>query len=111
MKMALVKKISLPTVNGYTFIEISDIIHCQADVNYTHVFTKKNEKITVSKSFEELLLSHHFYRVHNSHIINLAYVKSYTKGKGGYVTMQDGSNIQVSTRRKEDFLKCFLANQ
>jgi len=57
------------------------------------------------KEFEELLLDSHFYRVHNSHLINLRHIKSYQKGKGGSVTMVDGSEIEVSTRRKEDFLK------
>ena len=46
-----------------------------------------------------------FYRVHNSHLINLAFIKSYNKGKGGFVTMTDNTDIEVSTRRKDDFFK------
>lgn len=45
-----------------------------------------------------------FFRVHNSHIINLRYVKNYIKGEGGIAKMEDGSEIDVSRRRKEDFL-------
>jgi two-component system LytT family response regulator len=57
------------------------------------------------KEFEEMLADYNFFRVHNSHLINLAYIKSYNKGKGGYVTMMDNSSIEVSTRRKDEFLK------
>lgn len=57
------------------------------------------------KEFEEMLGEYNFFRIHNSHLVNLAYIKSYNKGKGGSVIMIDGSEIEVSTRRKEDFLK------
>jgi two-component system LytT family response regulator len=102
------KKISVPTVNGFSFLPVSDIIRCQAEVNYTTIHLKEHQKITVAKTlkeFEELLTEYNFYRVHNSHLINLAYIKSYNKGKGGYVSMSDNSEIEVSTRRKDDFLK------
>ncbi len=101
------KKITVPTADGYSFLEIQEIIRCEADVNYTHIFLVSGQKITVSKSlkyFDELLSNFHFSRIHNSHLINLSYVKKYTKGKGGYVTMTDNSQIMVSTRRKEKFL-------
>ncbi len=52
-----------------------------------------------------MLEEYNFFRVHNSHLVNLAYVKSYNKGKGGSVSMIDNSEIEVSTRRKDDFLK------
>ena len=61
------------------------------------------------KEFEELLGDYNFFRVHNSHLINLDYIKSYNKGKGGTVSMTDGSEIEVSTRRKDDFLKKLMS--
>lgn len=105
------KRISVATPDGYVFIEVSDILYCKADINYTHIFTKVGDKITTSKTlktFEKLLLNNHFYRVHNSHLVNLFYVKKYTKGKGGYVTMKDNTNIDVSIRRKDEFMKNFI---
>jgi len=103
-----VKKITVPTMEGYEFLEISDILRCHSDVNYTEIHVKGGKKLTVSKtlkSFEELLEPEHFFRVHNSHLINLREVKKYVKGKGGYVIMNDNTHIEVSTRRKEMFLK------
>ena len=102
------KKICVPVMSGMVFLQVSDILRCESEVNYTNIFLKDKQKLVVAKTlkeFEELLGDYNFYRVHNSHLVNLAYIKSYNKGKGGYVTMEDGSVIEVSTRRKEDFLK------
>lgn len=102
------KKISVPTMNGLIFIPVNDIIRCQANINYTTIILKDKQKYTVAKSlkeFEGLLTEYNFFRVHNSHLINLTYIKSYQKGKGGSVLMTDHSEIEVSTRRKEQLLK------
>ncbi len=102
------RKISIPTSSGLTFVQVGDIIRCQSDVNYTIIYLKNERKLTVArtlKEFEELLTDYNFYRIHNSHLINLAFIKSYNKGKGGTVIMTDQSEIEVATRRKESFLK------
>jgi len=107
------RRICVPVVNGLIFIQVSDIIRCQSEINYTTLFMKDKQKLTVARTlreFEELLADANFYRVHNSHLVNLAYIRSYHKGKGGFLTMIDNSQIEVSTRRKDDFLKA-LSNQ
>jgi|UniRef100_UPI004049D580 two-component system LytT family response regulator len=102
------KRITIPTQDGFVFQEVSDIIRCQSEGNYTHIFIKGSKRpLLVSKTlktFESMLFQSGFFRVHNSHLINLAYISKYTKGKGGYITMIDQSIIEVSTRRKEEFL-------
>ncbi|MCF6349199.1 MAG: LytTR family DNA-binding domain-containing protein [Flavobacteriaceae bacterium] len=103
-----VKKIAVPTLEGLTFIKVSDIIRCQSDINYTHIFLEGNKKITVAKTlkhFEDLLDQYNFFRTHQSHLINLSYIDKYVKGKGGYVLMSDGTHIEVAVRRKDAFLK------
>lgn len=102
------KKIIIPTVMGFEFIDISNIVRCQSDINYTTIYLKDKQKLVVAKTlkeFEELLADYSFFRVHNSHLINLSFIKHYTKGKGGSVKLTDGTEIEVSTRRKEDFFK------
>ncbi|MDO6518888.1 LytR/AlgR family response regulator transcription factor [Zobellia uliginosa] len=102
------RKIAVPTVDGLSMIAITDIVRCQSDVNYTHLFLKADKKLTVAKTlkyFEALLEKHHFYRTHQSHLVNLSCVDKYVKGKGGYALMNDGSHIEVAVRRKEDFLR------
>lgn len=102
------RRIAVPVINGLVFIQVSDIIRCESEINYTTLFLKDKQKLTVARTlreFEELLTNANFYRVHNSHLVNLAYIKNYNKGKGGILTMTDNSQVEVSTRRKEDFLK------
>lgn len=102
------RKINVPTMQGLVFLEVSEIIRCESAINYTNIFLKDGQKIIVAKSlkeFEELLTDLNFYRVHNSHLVNLSYVKSYTKGKGGSISLADGTEIDVSSRRKEQFLQ------
>jgi len=102
------KKITVPTINGLLFLPVQDIIRCKSDVNYTTIYLKDKSTVFVAKTlkeFESMLIPHDFFRVHNSHLVNLAYVKSYNKGKGGYLQLEDLTEIEVSTRRKDDFLK------
>lgn len=100
------KRISVPHKEGYIFLMIEDIVRCQADINYTHIFTSAGKKYTASKTlkhFEKLLEGQHFFRIHNSHLINLHHVTSYHKN--GYAILKDGLKLEVSTRRKEAFIK------
>ncbi|MBI1184279.1 response regulator [bacterium] len=100
-------KIALPSSDGLTFINVQDIIRCQADGSYTHFFLKDHKKILVSKKikeYEELLTPYGFVRVHHSHLINLNEVAKYVRGDGGYVVMTDGETVYVSKRKKEDFM-------
>lgn len=102
------KRIGIHTVSGITYVPVSDIIRCESAINYTTVFMKDNKKLTVAKTlkeFEDMLVDYNFFRVHNSHLVNLAFIKQYHKGKGGYISMSDHSEIEVSTRRKDDLLK------
>jgi two-component system, LytTR family, response regulator len=102
------KRICVPVVTGLVFLQVNDIIRCQSDVNYTTLYLRDRQKLVVAKTlkeFEELLTDYNFFRVHNSHLINLAYIKNYNKGKGGFLTMTDQSIVEVSTRRKEEFMK------
>jgi two-component system LytT family response regulator len=100
-------KIALPTLHGYLFVLIKDIIRCESDNTYTTFFTTDKRKILVSrtlKDVEHMLEEYRFFRVHNSHLINLDYVSEYFKGEGGQVKLSDGSVVDVSRRRKEEFL-------
>ncbi|MBN8567463.1 MAG: response regulator transcription factor [Flavobacteriales bacterium] len=98
------KRIALSTSEGIHLFEISDIIRCESEDNYTKFYIKNNKPILISKTlkeYEELLTEHGFERIHQSHLINLAYLKSYIKKDGGYVVMADNSNLPISQRKKE----------
>jgi two-component system LytT family response regulator len=106
------KKIVLPTQSGYEIISVKEIIRCKADINYTTFYLLNGSKMVVSKTlkeFEDLLNDYDFIRVHNSHLINLHHIKNYTRGEGGVVTMTDGTEVDVSRRKKDEFLKRLAA--
>uniref|UniRef100_UPI0040498BFF LytR/AlgR family response regulator transcription factor n=1 Tax=Flavobacterium sp. TaxID=239 RepID=UPI0040498BFF len=97
-------KIALSTSDGIHLFEISDIIRCESEDNYTRFFIKDSKSILISKTlkeYEELLVSHQFERIHQSHLINLSYLKSYIKKDGGYVVMTDNSHLPISQRKKD----------
>jgi two-component system LytT family response regulator len=101
-------KISLPTLEGITMLNIQDIIRCESDGSYTSFFTTKGRRIVVSRSikeYDELLTPHRFFRVHQSHLVNLQYVEQFLKVDGGTLIMSDGSQIEVSRRRKDQLLQ------
>jgi two-component system, LytTR family, response regulator len=101
-------KIAISTSEGIEFIPIKSILHIESKSNYSKIYLPENKSITVTKilkDFEEMLLPYNFYRVHNSHLINLNYIKKYIRSEGGHVMLQDGTVIDISRRKKEEFLK------
>lgn len=107
-------KIAIPTLEGLLFYNISDIIHLEAQSNYTAIYFSNHPKLTASrtlKEFEELLPQDVFFRPHHSHLINLNYIKRYIKGDGGQIEMQNGNYVDVARRKKDEFLKVIVSPQ
>ena len=101
-------KITIPTTSGFEFIDFSSIISMQSEGNYTHIRITGGPALLATRKlgeFEELLTPYNFFRIHKSYLINLAHIKKYTKGDGGVVMMNDGSEIDVARRIKEAFLQ------
>ena len=105
------QKIGLPAPDGFRFEKIQNILFLEANGSYTNVYLKDGVKEVVSKNlnyFDEILPAGDFCRVHHSYLININAVKKYFKGRGGYVEMENGAIIEISVRRKEDFLNKFV---
>jgi two-component system LytT family response regulator len=97
-------KLALHTLDKILITDISDIIRCESSVNYTTFFFADKKKLLVTKTLKEydkMLSDHGFFRVHQSHLINVEFVKEYIKSDGGYLVMKDGSTVPVSTRKKQ----------
>ncbi|HET7119101.1 MAG TPA: LytTR family DNA-binding domain-containing protein [Hanamia sp.] len=101
-------KITIVTNEGVDFYEINQIIRIESSSNYSKIHFKDGKVLLVTKllkDFEEILTPYRFYRIHNSHLINLSYIKKYLRGDGGQVIMQNDEIIDVARRKKEEFLK------
>jgi two-component system, LytTR family, response regulator len=102
------KKVVLKTSDSIYVISIKDIVHCDAEVNYTKFFLSDGRKILISKplkEYDDMLSEFGFFRIHQSHLINLDYFEHFKKADGGYAVMKDSSVIPVSSRKKELFLQ------
>ena len=104
------QKVILPTMEGFEVVQIQEIIRLRGNGNFTDIYLKDGQKKMVCRFLKhfENILPRPFLRVHKSHIINLNYVKSYHKGTGGYVVLEDGSEIEISTSYKEAFMQAFM---
>jgi len=100
------RKLVLKTQESVHVVDLSDIIRCEADKNYTFFYLSNGKKILVSrtlKDFETLLSNQGFYRVQQSHLINLDFIDRYDKQEGGSVILKDGSSVPLSPAKKEQF--------
>ena len=104
------QRIALSTGDGMVFINTADIMYCQSDSNYTNVILLNGEKFLLAKSlkeFEDTLSGNDFFRIHNSHLVNLNQIKKFVRGDGGYVIMNDGTQITIARARREEFFALF----
>lgn len=102
------QKLTVPTAEGFLFISIDDILYCHAIGNYTEFHLSGRQTFLSSYTlgyYNEILISHNFFRIHRSYLINMAHIKMYKKGTGGSVIMNNGDEIEVSRNSKEEFLK------
>lgn len=100
-------KIAIPSVDEFYFVRISDIIRCEASSNYTIIYLATGKRIIAPKTlkeFEELLTSDGFFRVHQSHLINLSHIQKFLKTKNK-LRMTDASEVEVSRRKKTLFME------
>ncbi|MBE7692155.1 LytR/AlgR family response regulator transcription factor [Tenacibaculum finnmarkense] len=103
------RKITINTDGKLIFLKQSEIVFVESDGNYCSIHTINNKKIVVTKKLKEinaLLPEEHFFRIHNSFIINLNKLKQFIKSDG-YVILEDNHRIPVSRQKKSDFLEKF----
>ncbi len=103
-------KITIPIQNGFEVLDIQNILYCKADDNYTELFLVNNQKKLVSKTlkyFEDILYENGFARIHKSYLVNVAYIATYNKGKGGTIILSTGTELSVSASKKASLLSYF----
>lgn len=101
-------RLTIHSMDGITVMPIADIIYLEAAGAYTIFYWKDEEKIISSinlKEYEELLSEQDFFRVHNSFMINMHHVKKFLKEDGGCILMSSGARINLSKRKREEFLR------
>ncbi len=102
------QRLTLTTSEGIHFVRLDEIIYAEAMGSYSKFHIENQKPIIVSKGlkeYEELLSDFNFLRVHQSYIINLHYITKYVKGDGGQIWMSNGTEIEVSRRKKDEVVE------
>jgi|TARA_B110000261_G_C13076557_1_gene354237 two-component system LytT family response regulator len=102
------KRLALHSQDKIDVVEIGTIVRCESSVNYTTFYFENGKKTLLTKTlkeFDKMLSEFGFYRVHQSHLINLDFLKEYIKTDGGYLLMKDGTSVPISSRKKPLVLK------
>ena len=109
------RRLAIATISGFMFVDVKDIIRCESNSNYTQFHFANGKKLLSSRNlgfYEGLLPEEKFCRIHHSHLINIDFLDQYVKGgSGGTVVMKDGAELDVSQRKKEDFLQKVISGR
>ncbi len=103
-------KITIPTQDGFEVLEMNNILYCKADDNYTQIFLVDGHKKLVSKTlkyFEGILNEYGFVRIHKSYLVNVNFVKTYKRGKGGTIVLSNDKELSVAPSKKAVLLSYF----
>lgn len=101
--------LSLSTQEGWIVVRKTDILRCESYKNYTTIVTT-HASHTISKTLKEVeatLPSDQFYRVHNSHVINIEGIDKVLKTDGGNVLLTNSDLIPISKGKKKEFFEWF----
>ena len=104
------QKIMLPTLEGFEIVNIQSIQYCEAEDNFTKFFFDDQKPLLICRTlkyFEDILKNYQFIRIHRSYLVNPDFVIRYSKGKGGYVTMKNNQELEISPNKKKEFLDAF----
>nr|NQU90905.1 response regulator transcription factor [Bacteroidota bacterium] len=107
LRSTMPSRLAIPTSEGMEYLNTKDILRVEADRSYSWFYLVDGRKILVSrnlKEYHELLADKNFFRPHNSHLINLEYVKKYIRHEGGYIELTDGTEVPVARGKKDLFL-------
>lgn len=100
-------KLCIPSLKGFQVIRLSDVIFCESETSYTVFHLTDNQKLVSSKpifEYEQLLEKNDFVRIHRSYLVNINHVKEYRRGEGGTVVLLNGPELEVSRRKKDNFI-------
>ncbi|TND08220.1 MAG: LytTR family two component transcriptional regulator [Bacteroidetes bacterium] len=102
------ERLTISTTDGFYFVSTAEIIRVEASGSYSELHLADGRKIVASRNighFERLLKKRGFFRAHNSHLLNLSMVKKFLRRDGYFVEMQDNSIVEISRRKKDEFLE------
>jgi two-component system, LytTR family, response regulator len=105
------EKIAIATADGIALVKIENLVYLESNSNYTKLYFADGKNIVASKTlgdFETMLTGYGFFRIHHSYLININNVVKYLKGDGGQVLLSNNTTLDVSRRKKDEFLNILM---
>ena len=99
--------ITIKSATKFDFVQVNDIVCCNADEGYTDVQLANGKIITAAKPltvFEHILEQHSFFKISKSHIINTKHIVTFYKDRN-QILLEGNILLDVSRRRRIEFLK------
>jgi len=106
-----IRKIVVPHADGFTIVQLDEIIYVNSIRNYSEFNLAGKTKIVTSKTlilYEKLLADHGFFRIHQTFLVNLAHVRAYVRSEGGVLRMSNGDLLPVARQKKAELMEKFL---
>ncbi len=107
------EKIGVPIQDGIRFIQLSNIVHLEADGMYTKIHLADESSMMISKPlkfFNQLVGNGKtFYKPHRSHIFNIKFLKQYVKRDGNYALLENDQIVPISKDKREEFVTLISA--
>ena len=110
------RRIAIHSSKGIKIVDVSSILYATADSNYCVLHIREQtgiKTLMMSKTLKdltEMLNNDDFIRIHQKNLINISHVQEFLKaGDGGKVVMSDQSILEVSRRKKDEFLEKLLS--
>ena len=103
-----IQKIAVPVSDGLRIEQVANIRYCESDNYYTTLFLHSGERLLVCKTlkeYDQMLSPEGFIRIHQKYLVKVSEIKSYSRSDGGFVTLNDGTHLTVSRRKKDELMQ------
>ncbi|NQX90586.1 MAG: response regulator transcription factor [Flavobacteriales bacterium] len=108
------QKLALNSQDKIQVVNISEVVRLESSGSYTLFCMADGEQILVTrtlKEFDQMLEDQGFIRVHQSHLVNLEYIKEFNKSDGGFLVLRDKKEVPVSSRKKSAVMRVLTSAQ
>jgi two-component system LytT family response regulator len=105
-------KLGIPVKEGIFYCAFEDIVRIESEGSYSVFYITGGKRYVVTKglkSYENLLPTKEFFRIHRSHLINIHKITRYVRSDGSFLEMEDGSLIEIARRKKDEFSRIMNA--
>jgi len=103
-------RISLASGKDYYTVKHNEIVRVEGDGSYSRFYLADGRKIITSKRlklYAKLFEPRGFIRTHQSHLVNVNYIDSFSKSDGGSIRLKNGNSVPAGKTYRAAVLSFF----